>query len=145
MVQWSNVWCILLSHFNVVCCVLFLCVCLSVCFTLRFLIILNNRRQELQQGPGIRNWSRDYGGTLITDLLFVAWTASFLLLDPPAPHWHGTEWPGPPYHPVIKKIPHRHGYQTIWEKQFFKWDSLFHDHSSLCQVDNTSQNILYLS
>ena len=70
---------------------------------------LGSHGRNSKEEPGGRNWSRDHGTVLLTDLLLIVCSACFLIpYRIIFPGWHCPQWSAPPPPSVInqeKKCP----------------------------------------
>ena len=91
---------------------------------------------EVRPELGGRNWSRGYGGVLLTGSLSSTWPACFpvaIRTDCPGVAPHTVGWVLP--YKSIKKMSHRLTYRPMWWRHRLSWYFLLLNNSDLYQGD----------
>lgn len=89
--------------------------------------------QKLKQETGVRSWSGDYKGTLLTGLFHLACSASsHMELGPTCLGMVSPTVGGVLLQQLaIKKMLHRHRHWPVWSGKLFTWDFLLFSYSRL--------------
>lgn len=98
-------------------------------------------QRKVRTGPRGRNWSRGHGETPLPSLLFIACLSHITHNHLPG---GGATHGGlcPPKSMLLKKMPYRHAWGIIWQRQSINWGYLFPGHCVML-TKPTSTHIVF--